>query len=96
MSCYICQEEIIENSNEWINLDCKHPFHIECIKNIRRLRCPTCRKEITVLPPNIINLIKYKEQIDTKRQELENELLSTIIQLRIYERMAESIEFIVK
>ena len=93
MTCYICHEEIIENSTEWINLDCKHSFHIECIKQIRKLRCPTCRNDISVLPGDIIELIKLKEQADKKRSELEMELSATVLQLHIYEQMIESISF---
>jgi hypothetical protein len=46
--CSICQEEMNENE-EYINIECKHIFHRDCLStyltNYNHI-CPTCRKEI--------------------------------------------------
>jgi hypothetical protein len=46
--CSICQEEMNENE-EYINIECKHIFHRNCLStyltNYNHI-CPTCRKEI--------------------------------------------------
>lgn len=46
--CSICQDEMINNS-EYLDIDCKHIFHKECLmtylKNYNHI-CPTCRNEI--------------------------------------------------
>ena len=38
--CYICLDKI-ENNN--IILDCRHSFHKECLKYVRKKECPVCR-----------------------------------------------------
>lgn len=46
--CLICQEEMNENE-EYINIECKHIFHRNCLStyltNYNHI-CPTCRKDI--------------------------------------------------
>lgn len=55
--CVICQELISTNSfdDKSISrvLKCSHCFHIQCIDTwfINSKCCPTCKKEVLVLPP---------------------------------------------
>jgi len=69
--CYICHDKI---KNDICTLDCKHQYHIECIKQIRRLACPACNKEITELPDNIMNNIQKRIKEDKELREIIDEL----------------------
>ena len=60
--------------NNICTLDCKHNFHIECIKNIRRAACPVCNKIITELPKNILDEIQKRNDQDKEVQEIIHEL----------------------
>ena len=46
LSCYICLDLC---QSTWINLNCNHAFHLECIYTLfityRKTTCPTCRAE---------------------------------------------------
>jgi len=92
MFCYICREDIRENN---VNLHCNHHFHFDCIRLIRKLKCPACRAGITGLPVNIMNQIKDREKADIVRRDLEMELAGTLLQLKIYEEMIDSITIFV-
>ena len=42
-TCSICLENL---SSKHIVLDCKHEYHINCIKQIKNNKCPLCRRNI--------------------------------------------------
>jgi len=44
-TCSICLEDLSSNI---IVLDCKHQYHIECIKQVKNNNCPLCRAPIIV------------------------------------------------
>lgn len=56
--CGICLNEISENKNNLIYLDCKHVFHKKCLQpwvknkleNIEKPNCPMCRHTIVNIP----------------------------------------------
>lgn len=43
-TCSICIND--ENDTELINTPCSHLFHLECLKNLTRPKCPLCNKDI--------------------------------------------------
>lgn len=55
-------------------LDCKHKFHMECIKKIRRAACPVCNKTITELPKEILKEIQKRNDQDKEVQKIIHEL----------------------
>ncbi len=42
-TCSICLEDLSSNI---IELNCKHQYHIECIKQVKNNKCPLCRGHI--------------------------------------------------
>ena len=45
MECSICLEIINQN---FITLECKHIFHKNCLKQLRKWNCPICRRDINI------------------------------------------------
>jgi hypothetical protein len=59
--CIICLDEFKNNTNDLINLSCKHRFHTQCLKNWikHNNKCPICREKISIrniLEKNKINI----------------------------------------
>lgn len=44
MECRICLEDI-EESELYLNLECNHTFHYECLEKMTNNLCPLCRKD---------------------------------------------------
>ena len=60
--CSICFENILKIDDS--ELECKHIFHINCIKKLRDNRCPVCRSDLKsdkLSDKDITTLIHRKE-----------------------------------
>lgn len=67
--CPVCLSEVVDS--ESCGLYCNHNIHIECIKGLRLLTCPICRKELRGknLSETTIKVIKNNMKIDQKEEE---------------------------
>ena len=52
-TCCICLAGFCGNRRKIFVTDCKHLFHLSCIKKLRDKRCPCCRTPIRIPPAGI-------------------------------------------
>ena len=60
MECPICIQEMDENGDDIVTLDCGHTFHLKCIHmwlNVNNT-CPNCRK--IVIKELLINFLNQR------------------------------------
>jgi hypothetical protein len=67
--CAICMCEVEVNDD--CELRCKHPFHLECIKQLHEPKCPVCRGTLegSKLDDRTLNKITTKQQEDQKERD---------------------------
>ena len=53
-------------------LECNHPFHTNCISQLRSNKCPSCRRRFTQISPKILSPILQRENSDTLSRNTEN------------------------
>lgn len=71
--CAICCCEVEVNDD--CGLVCGHPFHLECLKQVRKPECPVCRGTITgsKLDIKMVNDIHTKQDNDANERIEEQE-----------------------
>lgn len=71
---------------DWLDLECQHRVHLQCIKGMNKLECPICRAPIEdgVLPGDVE--VEIEKNADAYRQERDEEERRAIMQMIARER----------
>jgi len=71
-TCSICLDDISANEDKVTTLECNHPFHTNCISQLRSNKCPSCRTRFTNISPEILSEIYQRESADICSRNAEN------------------------
>ena len=71
-TCSICLDDILPNEDNITTLECNHPFHTNCISQLRSNKCPSCRTRFTNMSPEILSEIRQREIADNFGRNTEN------------------------
>lgn len=69
--CPICLESINQDL-EIFKIDCGHIYHMDCMKGMTKMECPTCRSPIENFDKDMIEIVNINADRIRQENEIEN------------------------
>lgn len=63
INCSVCLEEVNENVEKTIKLECNHVFHSDCVMFLNNVTCPNCRADSVLLENFVVNPIEKLNEL---------------------------------